>query len=111
MSTANPVTPTESTRPRPRPVSASLERQADAFVGLEQLAATAAGRHCYRVPTYQIRPSFAAGLHRPGTDLADIRNLYGHTRPETTMIYAPLELEQHRAALERLRRDDGARTP
>ena len=39
--------------------------------------------------TYQIRHSFAAGLRRVGTDVADIQDLYGHTRPETTMIYAP----------------------
>ena len=44
------------------------------------------------------------GLRRAGTDVADIQDLYGHTRPETTIIYAPPELEKHRAALERLRR-------
>ena len=38
--------------------------------------------------------------------MADIQDLYGHTRPETTMIYAPPELAKHRAALERLRRND-----
>ncbi|MCY4510051.1 MAG: hypothetical protein OXG35_24290, partial [Acidobacteria bacterium] len=42
---------------------------------------------------------------------ADIQDLYGHTRPETTMIYAPPELEKHRAALERLRRDDATGAP
>ena len=56
--------------------------------------------------TYQIRHSFATGLRRAGTDVADIQDLYGHTRPETTMIYAPPELEKHRAALEPLRRND-----
>lgn len=56
--------------------------------------------------TYQIRHSFAAGLRRAGTDVADIQDLYGHNRPETTMIYAPPELAKHRAALERLRRQD-----
>ncbi len=60
---------------------------------------------------YQIRHSFAAGLRRAGTDVADIQDLYGHTRPETTMIYAPPELAKHRAALERLRRDDATRAP
>jgi hypothetical protein len=40
--------------------------------------------------------------------VADIQDLYGHTRPETTMIYAPPELAKHLAALERLRRDDVA---
>ena len=63
--------------------------------------------------TYQIRHSFAAGLRPAGTDVADIQDLYGHTRPETTMIYAPPEVEKHRAALERLRRTDrnGATDP
>ena len=61
--------------------------------------------------TYQIRHSFAAGLRRAGTDVADIQDLYGHTRPETTMIYAPPELAKHMAALERLRRNDAAGAP
>ena len=62
---------------------------------------------------YQIRHSFAAGLRRAGTDVAAIHDLYGHTRPETTMIYAPQELPKHLAALERLRRNDinGAPSP
>ena len=55
---------------------------------------------------YQIRHSFRRRLRRAGTDVADIQDLYGHTRPETTMIYAPPELAKHRAALERLRRTD-----
>ena len=63
-----------------------------------------AGRPAFT--TYQIRHSFAAGLRRAGTDVADIQDLYGHTRPETTMIYAPPEVARHRAALERLRRTD-----
>ena len=69
-------------------------------------AARRAGRPVFT--TYQIRHSFAAGLRRAGTDVADIQDLYGHTRPETTMIYAPPELAKHLAALERLRRDDAA---
>jgi integrase len=72
-------------------------------------AARKAGRPAFT--TYQIRHSFAAGLRRAGTDVADIQDLYGHTRPETTMIYAPPELAKHRAALERLRRDDGSSAP
>ena len=68
-------------------------------------AARTAGRPVFT--TYQIRHSFAAGLRRAGTDVADIQDLYGHTRPETTMIYAPPELAKHFEALERLRRTDG----
>ena len=43
--------------------------------------------------------------------MADIQDLYGHTLPETTMIYAPPELAKRFAALERLRRNDGNGTP
>ena len=43
--------------------------------------------------------------------MADIQDLYGHTRPETTMIYAPPELEKHFAALQRLRRSDANGAP
>ena len=67
-------------------------------------AARRAGRSPFTV--YQIRHSFAAGLRRTGTDVADIQDLYGHTRPETTMIYAPPELAKHRTAVERLRQSD-----
>ena len=72
-------------------------------------AARRAGRPAFT--TYQIRHSFAAGLRRAGADVADIQDLYGHTRPETTMIYAPPELAKHRAALERLRREEGTGAP
>ncbi len=72
-------------------------------------AARRAGRPAFT--TYQIRHSFAAGLRRAGTDVADIQDLYGHTRPETTMIYAPPELAKHHAALERLRENDETGAP
>ncbi len=72
-------------------------------------AARRAGRPSFTV--YQIRHSFAAGLRRAGTDVADIQDLYGHTRPETTMIYAPPELAKHRAAMERLRQNDASGSP
>lgn len=55
-------------------------------------AARRAGRPGFT--TYQIRHSFAAGLHRAGTDVADIHDLYGHTRPGTTMIYMSPEREE-----------------
>ena len=60
---------------------------------------------------YQIRHSFATGLRRTGSDLADIQDLYGHTDPETTMIYAPPQLLKHAAAIERLERADRAPAP
>ena len=72
-------------------------------------AARRAGRPVFT--TYQIRHSFAAGLRRAGTDVADIQDLYGHSRPETTMIYAPPELAKHHAALERLRENDESGAP
>ena len=72
-------------------------------------AARRAGRALFTV--YQIRHSFAAGLRRAGTDVADIQDLYGHTRPETTKIYAPPELAKHRTAMERLRQSDANGSP
>ena len=65
-------------------------------------AARRAGRAPFTV--YQIRHAFATGLRRTGSDVADIQDLYGHTDPETTMIYAPPQLEKHVEAIERLRR-------
>ena len=59
--------------------------------------------------TYQIRDPFRRGAAAARNDVADIQGLYGHTRPETTMIYAPPEFAKHRAALERLRRSDATR--
>ena len=52
---------------------------------------------------YQIRHSFSTWLRRTGADLADIQELYGHTDPATTRIYAPPVLAKHRDAIERLR--------
>ena len=81
--------------------------------GSANKALRAAARRAGRPPftVYQIRHSFAAGLRRTGTDVADIQDLYGHTRPETTMIYAPPELAKHRAAMERLRQNDAISSP
>ena len=67
-------------------------------------AAQRAGRPAFTV--YQIRHAFATGLRRTGSDVADIQDLYGHTDPETTMIYAPPQLLKHAAAIERLQRAD-----
>ena len=72
-------------------------------------AARKAGRPAFTV--YQIRHSFATGLRRTGSDVADIQDLYGHTDPETTMIYAPPQLQKHAAAIERLRRADRMPAP
>ena len=72
-------------------------------------AARKAGRPGFTV--YQIRHSFATGLRRTGSDLADIQDLYGHTDPETTMIYAPPQLQKHAAAIARMERADRAPAP
>ena len=67
-------------------------------------AARRAGRAPFTV--YQIRHAFATGLRRSGSDVADIQDLYGHTDPETTTIYAPPQLAKHVEAIERLARAD-----
>ena len=67
-------------------------------------AAEMAGRKPFT--TYQIRHSFACGLRQSGADVADIQDLYGHTNPETTKIYAPSQLEKHQEAIGRLRAAD-----
>ena len=67
-------------------------------------AAERAGRKPFT--TYQIRHSFASGLRQSGADVADIQDLYGHTDPETTKMYAPSQLEKHREAIGRLRAAD-----
>ena len=72
-------------------------------------AARTAGRPAFTV--YQIRHAFATGLRRTGADVADIQDLYGHTDPETTMIYAPPQLQKHADAITRLQRADRAPAP
>ena len=52
---------------------------------------------------YQIRHAFAAGLRHTGADVADIQDLYGHTDPRTTRIYARESLAKHMDAITRLR--------
>ncbi len=52
-------------------------------------------------------PLVAAGFVSAGTGMAE----HGHTRPETTIIYAPPELAKHRTVLERLRRQDETAAP
>ena len=74
-----------------------------------ELAARKAGRPAFTV--YQIRHTFATGLRRTGSDVADIQDLYGHTDPETTMVYAPPQLQKHAEAIERLERADRTQAP
>ena len=40
-------------------------------------------------------PVGTAGFWQTGVDVADIQDLYGHTDPSTTVIYAALHPEQH----------------
>ena len=63
-------------------------------------AAKAAGHE--RFTTYQIRHSFAMGLRESGTDVADIQDMYGHTNPKTTKIYAQSSLEKKQKAIKNL---------
>ena len=72
-------------------------------------AARKAERPAFTV--YQIRHAFATGLRRTGSDVADIQDLYGHTDPETTMIYAPPQIDKHVDAIARLQHADGASAP
>ena len=67
-------------------------------------AAKAAGHE--RFTTYQIRLSFAKGLRESGTDVADIQNMYGHTNPKTTEIYAQSSLKKKKKSIENLKRAD-----
>ena len=71
-------------------------------------AIRAAARKANRDPftVYQIRHSFATWLRHAGADLADIRDLYGHTDAETTRIYAAPTLAKQRDAIRRLRAVD-----
>ncbi len=55
---------------------------------------------------YQIRHSFATWLRHAGADLADIQDLYGHTDPTTTRIYAAPTLAKQRDAIRKLRAVD-----
>ena len=52
---------------------------------------------------YQISHSFATWLRHAGADLADNQDLYGHTDPTTTRIYAAPTLAKRRDAIRRLR--------
>ena len=63
-------------------------------------AAQKAQRHPFTV--YQIRHSFATWLRHAGADLADIQDLYGHSTPATTRIYAVPTLVKQRDAIRRL---------
>ena len=67
-------------------------------------AIQAAARKAKREPftVYQIRHSFATWLRHTGADVADIQDLYGHTHPATTRIYAAPTLVKQRDAIRRL---------
>ena len=75
-------------------------------------AIQAAAQKAQRPPftVYQIRHSFATWLRHAGADLADIQDLYGHTNPATTRIYAAPTLAKQRDAIRRLRLVTGAST-
>ena len=60
---------------------------------------------------YQIQHSFSAALRQTGADVADIQDLYGHTDPEVTQIYAPPTLAKHLSAIERLREEPSPAAP
>ena len=68
-------------------------------------AADAAGQKAFT--TYQIRHSFAMGLRQSGADIADIQDLYGHTNPQTTQIYAQKDLKKHQRTIRQLHAADG----
>ena len=65
------------------------------------VAARKAGQEPFTV--YQIRHSFASALRESGADVADIQYMYGHTNPNTTIIYAPRVMKKNRKAIERIR--------
>ncbi len=71
-----------------------------------QAAAQRAQRQPFTV--YQIRHSFATWLRHAGADLADIQDLYGHTNPATTRIYAAPTLAKQREVIRRLQLPTGA---
>jgi integrase len=70
------------------------------------LAKAAAAAGVPRFTTYQIRHSFAMGLLESGTDVADIQDMYGHTNPRTTRIYAKASLEKKKKSIKNLQRAD-----
>ena len=67
-------------------------------------AAARAGVEPFTV--YVIRHAFASALRHTGADVADIQDLYGHTDPATTRIYARESLAKHFAAIARLNGDE-----
>ena len=47
------------------------------------------------------------GLRQSGADVADIQDIYGHTNPQTTKIYAPKDLKKQQKAIRQLQAADG----
>ena len=78
-----------------------------AFGQLDQLPQDAAHDETESVPWPTIRHSFAMGLRQSGADIADIQDIYGHTNPQTTQIYARKDLKKHKKAIRQLRTADG----
>ena len=82
-----------------------VEMAADVFVPLR------GARAAVRSPSIRsATPSPpASGAQAPTS--RNIQDLYGHTSPETTIIYAPPELAKHHAAIDRLRQSDAQHPP
>ena len=72
-------------------------------------AARRAGRPAFT--TYQIRHSFAAGLRRAGTDVADIQDIYGHTGCHARAVWCGRMAEPRTTHKAMTRRSSPARTP
>lgn len=65
-------------------------------------AAGVAGRIPQGLHPHALRHSFGTALHKEGVDLGTIQIVMGHSSPATTMLYAHIDPETKRAAVERL---------
>jgi integrase len=65
--------------------------------------AKAAAGIARRIRPYDLRHAFATSSLAAGADLKAVSEILGHSRPDTTVrIYQHLDLDQHRAAMDRL---------